>query len=116
MAASRKDISEWFDRGKKMGATHLVVVCDTFDYTDFPRYVMPGKDPYEACTGANMEKVMEVYALHLNKEEQLKEYRAFHYEQKEEPQQEQAQQEHPQQEHPQQEQHQQHQQPGNGNE
>ena len=37
MAATRSDISQWFDRGKKLGATHMLVVCDTLDWDDAKR-------------------------------------------------------------------------------
>lgn len=79
-AATKKEISDWFDEGIRKGATHLAVICDTYDWDDFPRYVMPGQDPHKVCDGSNMEKLMEVYALHLSKEVQLNEHRAFHYE------------------------------------
>ena len=29
---------------KRMGATYLIVVCDEFDYTNYPVYVMPDED------------------------------------------------------------------------
>lgn len=32
MGTTQQEISEWFDRGVKEGATHMIVVCDTFDY------------------------------------------------------------------------------------
>jgi len=39
---TRMDLKVWFDQGKKEGATHMIVVCDTFDFGDYPAYV--GKD------------------------------------------------------------------------
>jgi hypothetical protein len=62
-----------------MGATHVIVFCDTFDHEDYPTYVMPGTDPRVAAKGGEMQVVMEVYALHLDLEAQLSERRAFHY-------------------------------------
>jgi hypothetical protein len=81
MAASREDISKWFDEGVAKGATHMCIICDTFDHEDFPRYVMAGSDP-KHVSGAigSMERLMEVYALHLPKDTQLNERRSFHYE------------------------------------
>jgi hypothetical protein len=32
MATTKEDISQWFDEGVKKGATHMLVVTDTFDY------------------------------------------------------------------------------------
>lgn len=31
MAAIKQDIRGWFDRGVKKEATHMIVMCDTFD-------------------------------------------------------------------------------------
>lgn len=84
MAATRRDISRWFDNGVEKGATHLIVVCDTYDWEDFPVYVHPGQNAREEATkhmGVNMEKVMEVYSLAMSKDSQMAEHRAFHYEQ-----------------------------------
>lgn len=96
MAATVDDISGWFDEAVKRGATHMVVMCDTFSYDDYPVYVMPGTDVTEFVHGRkgvpgkedivgkdgnNMQSLMEVYAMHLDKDMQLnKEKRARHYE------------------------------------
>lgn len=79
MAASRADISEWFDRGVKEGATHLIVVCDTYDHADYPSWVHPGQDfwaTYESYDGKSMQRVMEVYDLKHDKQSQMNEHRA----------------------------------------
>ncbi len=75
MGTSVEDLSEWFDRGVEQGATHMIVVCDTFDYEDYPVYVKKGEDVrsvYNHYNGPNMQKVMEVYSLSQDKEKQLK--------------------------------------------
>lgn len=73
----------WFDEGVKKKATHMVVVCDTFDHNDFPVYVMPGQDAREFAKDYNDEKkmsrVMEVYNLSADREEQLAASRTFNY-------------------------------------
>jgi len=79
MAISRAEIQVWFDDGVKKGATHMIVLCDTFDWEDYPHYVMPGSDPREYKPGS-MQKVMEVYAMHLDRDSQINERRSFHYE------------------------------------
>lgn len=91
MAMSQEELTEWFQRGLDEGATHMIVVCDTYDWDDFPVYVMPGEDARkkafeygvgkELPTGvnSNMSKVMEVYSLKLPLEDQRKEHRAFHF-------------------------------------
>lgn len=38
------DVGRWTKQGRTIGATHLIVVCDEFDYTNYPVYVMPDDD------------------------------------------------------------------------
>ncbi len=82
MATSKEEIRRWFLEGKKKGATHMIVVCDTFDYEDFPVFVMPNENvrqKYEEYDKKDMQKVMEVYSLAQSMENQLNEHRAFHF-------------------------------------
>lgn len=80
---TREDIARWFKAGVEKGATHMIVVCDTFDWEDYPVYVTPGEDVHKAAqkysNESRMSRVMEVYALHMDMDEQLAERRAFHY-------------------------------------
>ena len=76
MAATKQDIRQWFLDGVELHATHMIVVCDTYDYEDYPVYVMPDDDvrKIEAkhqLSAGNMQRVMEVYNLSLDREEQL---------------------------------------------
>lgn len=67
------DIKAWFEHAQEMGATHLLVVCDTFQYEDYPVIVGPGEDireVVESKNGKNMQKVMEVYKVALGWEAQ----------------------------------------------
>lgn len=81
MAATREDIRGWIERGQKQGATHLIVVCDTWDWDDFPVFVQPSQNVREVEKGhmGNMERVMEVYNLSKDIEEQLNQDRSFNY-------------------------------------
>lgn len=100
MATTQAMIGSWFDQGVNQGATHMIVVVDTFDHDDYPVFVTVDKtlpDTYEVVQnttpivarssrdvvalfdGPNMQKVMEVYDLSMNKDTQLSEFRAFHY-------------------------------------
>lgn len=82
MPTTREDIRTWFKEGVTKGATHMVVACDTFDYEDYPVFVMPADDVVEKVkefNGPNMQKVMEVYDLSMDMGTQLNERRAFHY-------------------------------------
>lgn len=82
MAATKQDISRWLDSAKKDGKTHVLVVCDTYDWDDYPVYVGVDEDVKtieSQYNGKNMQKVMEVYNLSMDKEEQMNESRAFNY-------------------------------------
>lgn len=84
MAASADDISRWFDEGKaRSTVTHMVVVCDTFDYEDYPVYVVAGENVHKVVdennNAQNMSRVMEVYKMSDDKEEQLRSTRNFRY-------------------------------------
>lgn len=80
---TKNEIWEWLKRGQEAGATHMLVVCDTYDYEDYPVYVNPKenvKDKYKEFQGVNMQRVMEVYDLSKDINLQLTEHRAFHME------------------------------------
>jgi hypothetical protein len=82
MAATHDDIRKWLKDAQESGSSHLIVVCDTFDYDDYPVPVMPDenvRDIYNRYDDKDMQKVMEVYSLRRDIEEQLNEHRAFHF-------------------------------------
>lgn len=82
MAATKKDISDWFSEGVWKGATHMLVVCDTYDWDDYPVYVMPNENAREKANqynGENMQKVMECYNLSKSLKIQLDNGRTFDY-------------------------------------
>lgn len=85
MATTKEDLSEWFDQGVQRGATHMIVVCDTFDYEDYPVYVTSQEDARKKKEAYDkgehpMQKVMEVYCLTRDKASQLAERRSFNFE------------------------------------
>lgn len=84
MGTSKEQLAAWFDEGKAKGATHMIVVCDTYDHEDYPVFIMPGesiREKYQRYADGkeSMQRVMEVYSLGKDKESQLSEYRAFHF-------------------------------------
>lgn len=82
MAASKQDIRGWLEHGKKLGCTHVIVACDTYDWDDYPVYVYPGQDVravYNDRNGQNMQKVMEVYNLSMDLDAQMEEARTFNF-------------------------------------
>jgi len=84
MSTSKQDISEWFDRGVKQKATHMLVVCDSFDHEDYPVYVKASESVREKYNEYeqgkhSMQSVMEVYCLGKNKAKQLAQLRSFNF-------------------------------------
>ena len=79
---TKTDISKWFDRGVESGSTHMIVVCDTYDHSDYPIYIGTGEDFYqrfELYNGPNMQRIMEVYNLSMDHEQQLAATRVFNF-------------------------------------
>lgn len=56
---------QWLKEGKLKGAKYLIVVCDTFDYSDYPVYAFSEaeKDREVAAHTGNMQRVMETIKL-----------------------------------------------------
>lgn len=83
MTTTREDLRTWLAQGKEQGATHTIIVCDTFDYEDYPVHVMPGEDARAVAAKYNnpdeMSRVMEVYSHALDPELQLSQHRSFNY-------------------------------------
>ena len=66
MAVTKLEFENWIKRGKEMGATHLISVVDTFDYDDYPVFVMPEDDLFEKrkqYDNVNMQRINEVVEL-----------------------------------------------------
>lgn len=81
MFTTKETIRQWFIKGKKDKATHMIVVCDTFDYTNYPVYVYRKDDVIETIddySGRDMQRIEEVYSMDLDMEEQLAEEIAYH--------------------------------------
>jgi len=78
MAATRNDISEWFDRGINLQAKYMVVLCDTFDWEDYPCFFNSAEAAQckKAAPGL-MQKVMEIYDLLADKNEQMNKHRVM---------------------------------------
>lgn len=66
--------AERLQEAKDAGATHVVVVCDSFDYEDYPVEVFPGQS-VEAVraeyAGKSMQRVMEVIVIQSVREARL---------------------------------------------
>jgi len=76
---TKQEISRWFDEGVDEGADYMFVVCDTFDYEDYPIYCSTKEfdKQHKQHNNNNMQRIMEIYDLKADKEEQMKERRTF---------------------------------------
>lgn len=78
---SRDEIREWLKSGIAQGATHVLVACDTFDYSDYPIFVMPDESAKAESDSiiAGGDRIMECYNLSMDIDEQLAAHRVFNY-------------------------------------
>ncbi len=82
MGTTQEDIRGWINRGQEQNATHLIVVCDTFEHDDYPVFVSDKenvREVYEEYNNKNTQRVMEVYNLKQDIEKQLNEIRANNF-------------------------------------
>lgn len=63
MAATREDIRDWVEKGRRDGMTHVIVMSDWFDSEDYPVYVKPDQNVYEVESEKREDgdRLMEVY-------------------------------------------------------
>jgi len=77
MTTLENQIRHWLHKKDEKNATHMLVVCDTFDYIDYPIYATSKEEAellYEQYNDAeSMSIVMEVYNLSMDIEQQLNE-------------------------------------------
>lgn len=78
MATTREELDAWFDRGVQNGDKYMVVIVDTFDWEDYPVFCKTEDEARKRMRSpGEMQKVMEVYDLSGDKEEQLSLSRCF---------------------------------------
>lgn len=67
MSTTAQELRAWVEKGAEMkDVTHVLIVCDTYDYEDYPVYVRKGEDVQARAkenNGPNMTRLMEVYSL-----------------------------------------------------
>jgi hypothetical protein len=78
MSTTKEDIARWFKAGLEGDYDYMIVVCDTFDWEDYPKYCYFDNftKVYDGTNGRNMQKIMEVYDLSMDMDKQLSEHRA----------------------------------------
>lgn len=81
MATSVDNLKEWAGKGIAKGAKWMIVVCDMFEYEEFPVYATSVEHFDQLYNTSmhrkSMEQVMEVYDLESDLETQLQEHRAW---------------------------------------
>jgi hypothetical protein len=70
MGTSRDDIRGWLKRAEPKH-THMLVVCDTFDYDDYPVFTDNVSEAIEKYDRKDMQKIMEIYDLRKDHEAQV---------------------------------------------
>ena len=78
MAATKESIRDWLQKATEED-THMLVVCDTFDYCDYPVFVNKNEDINNKIKkySENMQRVIEVYNLSIDITSQLNTYRVW---------------------------------------
>jgi len=72
MAATKNDILNWLEQAKIKKAKYMMVICDTFDWDDYPVYIMSDMECQETYDyPGNMQKVVEVYDMSIDIESQI---------------------------------------------
>lgn len=82
MATTINRLKDWFLVGQEKEASHMIIVCNTFDWEDFPVYVMKNqnaRDIYRKYSVDTERKVMEVYNINKDIESQLSKHRAMEF-------------------------------------
>lgn len=81
MATSKTEIAGMFLRGKAKGYKYMIIVCDNYNFEDYPHYVNTPRELEEELQDYIIDKwvtPMEVYDLSMDMNKQLNEERAWH--------------------------------------
>jgi hypothetical protein len=74
---TKDEISAWFDRGVAQGKSYMLVICDTFDHSDYPSYFDTEDHARRTANSpGEMQRLMEAYDLKADKAEQIARQRA----------------------------------------
>ena len=75
---SKEEIAGWLKYGEDIGYKYMAVVCDTYDYEDFPSFYNSKEDLDDFIKNLDgMNKLMETYNLTADIESQLMKSRTF---------------------------------------
>ena len=72
----RQQIKEWAEQGIAGKNKYMVILCDTFDWTDYPHFCSTLADvKRKYANPGSMQKVMESYDLQKDLDKQLGQHR-----------------------------------------
>lgn len=75
MPATKAEIKSWFEEGLAQGAPYMFIVCDTFDWQDYPVYMINEEQARRAKTmyekHGSGQRLMEIYDLQGSMTDQL---------------------------------------------
>ena len=65
MKTQDDNLERWLPEAERLGATHVIDVCDTWDYSHYPVYVMPedNLEDKRANYSGNMQSVYGTYLV-----------------------------------------------------
>ena len=74
--ATRAEIQRWFEDGVAQKSAYMVVMCDTYDWDDYPVYAGDRSWAERLVKSpVSMQKVMEVYDLQDDMQRQMSMHR-----------------------------------------
>lgn len=70
---TKEKIGGWLDIGISKGSTHVIIAVDTWDYMDYPIYVMPVDNVNTKISmfALKQDRIMEVYDLSMDIDAQV---------------------------------------------
>jgi hypothetical protein len=75
---NKEELSQYVEIWKESNRRFMIIVCDTFDYEDYPVFCDEEKCLEKVENPGEMQKIMEVYDNQLDIDSQINEYRAYH--------------------------------------
>jgi hypothetical protein len=66
MVTTQAEVNTWIEEGKSLNMKYIVVVCDCFDYSDFPVYCKTYERKQQTIKYYNsldLHRIMEVITL-----------------------------------------------------
>lgn len=79
MSTTKEEIRSWLLSGIKRNSTHVIIAVDTWDYEDYPVFVSKIENIQEKINSFDnkQDRIMEVYKLSMDIEEQLNQHRVW---------------------------------------